>query len=169
MSKPSSLAEFGNRQLTEDSDIFEHNAWDNVKMDQESLEAAVKAVEKQAEKRCTAEKVREFDADPAGFWDIFYRNNNNKFFKDRHWLKIEFPELFQALPQDSKTLFSLIEIGCGAGNTVFPFLAETKANVFVNACDYSKEAVQVVKVILTSHLRILPSTTRNDAVLLFTI
>lgn len=57
---------------------------------------------------------------------------------------MEFPELFQ-LP-DNENQFRICEIGCGAGNTVFPFLREAKdANVFAYACDYSSEAIQVVK------------------------
>ena len=40
-----------------------------------------------------------------------------------------------------------MEVGCGAGNTVFPLISEAAhANLFVYACDYSKVAVDVVKV-----------------------
>lgn len=42
-----------------------------------------------------------FDKEAANFWNDFYSRNTNKFFKDRHWLRIEFPELFENLPKDS--------------------------------------------------------------------
>eukprot|EP00049_Salpingoeca_infusionum_P012029 m.213339 g.213339 ORF g.213339 m.213339 type:complete len:370 (+) comp15083_c2_seq5:835-1944(+) len=40
----------------------------------------------------------------------------------------------------------ILEVGCGAGNTVFPILAKNPdPNLFVYACDYAPSAVQVVK------------------------
>uniref|UniRef100_A0A0N5AJJ3 SAM_MT_RSMB_NOP domain-containing protein n=1 Tax=Syphacia muris TaxID=451379 RepID=A0A0N5AJJ3_9BILA len=40
----------------------------------------------------------------------------------------------------------VLEVGCGAGNTVFPLLTDPKsAQVFVHCCDYSSKAIEIVK------------------------
>ncbi|KAJ1849430.1 hypothetical protein LPJ70_000484, partial [Coemansia sp. RSA 2708] len=139
-----------------------------------------------------------YNTTPAEFWNSFYNNNQSKFFKDRHWLRIEFAELFEwttdrksadvgdvstgadradaplaahtkcsaslempggavseagmstavqsGLPTASDARFRIMEVGCGAGNAVFPLLADVMdPRLFVYACDYSKVAVDVVK------------------------
>lgn len=75
-------------------------------------------------------------------WDLFYKRNENRFFKDRHWTTREFEELLGESNNTVKKV--LLEIGCGVGNLVFP-LIEEKRNFFIYACDFSPRAVDIVR------------------------
>lgn len=94
----------------------------------------------------------------------------DNFFKERSWLKNEFPELADCLKADVRIAHSLtdspasktsshtqprpqagprcvVEIGCGNGSTLFPLLADNENPLLdLHGYDYSKEAVAVVKV-----------------------
>ncbi|KAI9203981.1 S-adenosyl-L-methionine-dependent methyltransferase [Polychytrium aggregatum] len=144
--KVSSLSSFGTRQLQNEADVFSHNAWDNFQWGDEQEKDALEIIQKQQEKPVSDEDKDIYHRDPDRFWSLFYSKNQNKFFKDRHWLRIEFPELFAKLPKDNLMPFRVFEIGCGAGNTVFPLLNEARdANVFVYAGDFAWTAIDVVK------------------------
>ena len=88
-------------------------------------------------------------------WDLFYKRNNTHFFKDRHWITREFPELLDASlaagESDEASCVKrrerkvLLEAGCGVGNTVFPLLELTR-DLFVYACDFSPRAIDLLKV-----------------------
>ncbi|KAI8072551.1 S-adenosyl-L-methionine-dependent methyltransferase [Gongronella butleri] len=84
--------------------------------------------------------VKKYKNDAAKNWDIFYKRNTTKFFKNRYWTEREFGELAEVDGQKSTCL----EIGCGVGNFVFPILARN-ANMFMYACDFSQHAVDLVK------------------------
>lgn len=77
-------------------------------------------------------------------WDVFYKRNSTKFFKDRHWTTREFEELTgtDALLDGNKR--TILEVGCGVGNFMFPLLNEM-SDIFFYACDFSPRAVQFVK------------------------
>ncbi|KAJ2962128.1 hypothetical protein NQZ79_g2698 [Umbelopsis isabellina] len=77
-------------------------------------------------------------------WDIFYKRNTTKFFKDRYWLDREFEELAHK-GDESKEKKICLEVGCGVGNFVFPTLAKNP-NLFIYACDFSSRAVGMVQV-----------------------
>ncbi|XP_073315487.1 uncharacterized protein [Primulina huaijiensis] len=62
-----------------------------------------------------------------------------QFFKDRHYLDKEWGHHFS---EEGRHV--ILEVGCGAGNTVFPLLA-TYPDIFVHACDFSPRAVDLVK------------------------
>lgn len=83
-------------------------------------------------------------------WDLFYKRNDTRFFRDRHWTTREFEELLSASDQtdeeiDSKSQKRLLEVGCGVGNFVFPLIEEKHNNYFIYACDFSQRAVDLVK------------------------
>ncbi|GFS82008.1 tRNA N(3)-methylcytidine methyltransferase METTL6 [Trichonephila clavipes] len=78
-------------------------------------------------------------------WDLFYKRNKTKFFKDRHWTKREFEELACNVILENDTKPNLLEIGCGVGNFIFPLISEGTA-FFIHACDFSPRAIDLVKV-----------------------
>ncbi|CAM0870688.1 unnamed protein product [Alopecurus aequalis] len=82
-----------------------------------------------------------YERDARRYWDIFYKRHEDKFFKDRHYLDKEWGKYFEA--QDGGNLV-VLEVGCGAGNTIFPLLS-TYPDIFVHACDFSSRAVDLVK------------------------
>lgn len=86
-----------------------------------------------------------FNAEPAKWWNQFYKNNTSNFFKDRKWLQQEFPILSEVTRPDAGPC-TLLEVGAGAGNTAFPILANNQnPNLKVHACDFSKTAVEVMR------------------------
>ena len=89
-----------------------------------------------------------FERDAMKNWDLFYKRNSTHFFKDRHWITREFPELLQAISDVGSSRPVLLEVGCGVGNTVFPLLEENDA-LFIHACDFSPRAIEFVKVTLS--------------------
>lgn len=78
-------------------------------------------------------------------WDLFYKRNATHFFKDRHWITREFPELLKTISELDQKGPVLLEAGCGVGNTIFPLL-EDNPNLFIYACDFSPRAIDFVKV-----------------------
>lgn len=97
-------------------------------------------------------KKNKLEKDAKKNWDLFYKRNADHFFKDRHWLTREFPELLQAsseviCAEDArKEPLVLLEAGCGVGNTVFPLLEENQ-QLYIYACDFSTKAIEIMKVL----------------------
>ncbi|OLY77614.1 Methyltransferase-like protein 2 [Smittium mucronatum] len=179
---------FGQRKLDENKDVFQFNAWDDVEPDEEYMKYANEKLELHRNSPVSQEIAEKCNSNPEKQWDVFYSNNQNRFFKDRNWFYIEFPELFSWTDKvdfgsnsevskdtegekkdkasvkevekssENKKLKSLInsndfsekyvimELGCGAGNTVFPLLKTiTDERLRIYACDYSKVAVEIVQ------------------------
>ncbi|XP_065359576.1 tRNA N(3)-methylcytidine methyltransferase Mettl2 isoform X2 [Calliphora vicina] len=85
-----------------------------------------------------------FKSEADRFWDSFYGVHQNKFFKDRHWLFTEFPEL--APNKDISEARSIFELGCGVGNTILPILKYSQEpELKVYGCDFSAKAIEIFK------------------------
>ncbi|ETW78806.1 hypothetical protein HETIRDRAFT_478113 [Heterobasidion irregulare TC 32-1] len=133
------------RLLTDDADVWSQNAWDHVPPpdDQDHLVAASLARQRAAP--VPDHDQQKYNATPARHWDNFYQMNAANFFKNRKWLPLEFPELVAAA-QPSAGPQTVVEIGCGAGNSIFPLLAQnTNPHLSIHAYDYSSHAVKLVQ------------------------
>uniref|UniRef100_UPI00398EF6DF tRNA N(3)-methylcytidine methyltransferase METTL8, mitochondrial isoform X2 n=1 Tax=Pristiophorus japonicus TaxID=55135 RepID=UPI00398EF6DF len=227
-------APLGSRILSDPSRVFEHNMWDHIQWTPEQEEVARQKAEENSSVRVSLEEQVKYEKGASNYWDEFYRAHQNKFFKDRRWLFLEFPELLaertlswnevvkeptsisilsscvslqaphstspeqakldgfnrtHAKQKCSETIqkansveetkgtnngtdlehkkqnwnrtdrqknpgyfpgidftFRIFEVGCGAGNSVFPILGEIRdPSTFLYCCDFSARAVKLVK------------------------
>jgi len=139
--------QFGARYLTQEQDVFKHNAWDDVEWDPEQEKYAQEIVDKNCANKFSCEQVEKLETEASQNWDKFYGIHANRFFKDRNWLFTEFPELNTGNGGGGdEGGFKILEVGCGVGNTVFPVL-ETNSHpeTRVYACDFAQTAVDLVK------------------------
>lgn len=136
---------FGSRYLEEGDNIFEFNAWDHVTVDPTYEAFSLEQYSKQR-----AEPVSDFDkgrynAQPEKWWNQFYKNNKTNFFKNRKWLKQEFPVLGEVGGKDAGEAV-VLEVGAGAGNSAFPILQNSEnPKLKIHACDFSKKAVELIR------------------------
>ncbi|XP_044756010.1 tRNA N(3)-methylcytidine methyltransferase METTL6 [Coccinella septempunctata] len=87
-------------------------------------------------------KANDLEVNAKKYWDLFYKRNEERFFKDRHWTTREFEELLNEEDNPQKRV--VFEVGCGVGNFIFP-LVEEKFPFFIYACDLSPRAVEFVR------------------------
>ncbi|XP_035915018.1 tRNA N(3)-methylcytidine methyltransferase METTL6 [Anopheles stephensi] len=137
---------------------------ENVKI----LSDAEKAkLEEQNKRMVTAFQALKLEQEARKHWDLFYKRNENRFFKDRHWTTREFSELLSGeesagsdgssstpphsgIPANGESDGSgggkkLLEIGCGVGNLIFPLIEDGHRDYFIYACDLSPRAVELVQ------------------------
>ncbi|KAJ5225557.1 tRNA(Thr) (cytosine(32)-N(3))-methyltransferase [Penicillium chermesinum] len=143
--KRSDPFQFGSRYLEQGDNVFEFNAWDHVEPDDEFKEFAETQYEKQRAAPVSDFDKNRFNNDPAKWWNLFYKNNTANFFKDRKWLRQEFPVLDEVTKKGAGRQV-VLEVGAGAGNTAFPLIRNNEnEELMVHACDFSKYAVQVMR------------------------
>lgn len=115
-----------------------------MEWDEEQEQRALQAVVKNSTVKMPEPEKIKFKNEADKFWDSFYGVHQNRFFKDRHWLFTEFPEL--APNEDVKEARSIFELGCGVGNTILPLLKYSKeADLKVYGCDFSSKAIDIFK------------------------
>ena len=58
----------------------------------------IELLEKQNSRLVTEFRAQKLEAEARKSWDLFYKRNQNRFFKDRHWTTREFQELLGRVP-----------------------------------------------------------------------
>ncbi|OJT02955.1 tRNA(Thr) (cytosine(32)-N(3))-methyltransferase [Trametes pubescens] len=119
---------FGSRFLTNEADVWSQNAWDHVPPPTDQDEVISAALNRQKNAPVPDEEKPKYNDKPA-----------------RHWLHLEFPELKAAAEARAGPMV-IAEVGCGAGNAVFPLLAANEnPHLSLKAYDYSSHAVKLVQ------------------------
>ncbi|KAK9471887.1 S-adenosyl-L-methionine-dependent methyltransferase [Dipodascopsis tothii] len=138
--------EFGKRLLQNPDSVWDHNAWDHVEWDEEQEQIALEKLEKQKEMPVKDLDRKLYMGNPAKYWDLFYRNNKDNFFKDRKWLQVEFPTLYEKATKADSGRKVVLEVGCGAGNTLYPVMANnSNPELEIIGVDFSPRAVEIVR------------------------
>lgn len=120
------------RELTEHTDVFECNAWDNVQPSQAQKEAAEAKIRIDEDQIANFKPVVELYSYSSA-WNTFYRKHRMGFFKSRKWITEEFPEL-------KKEGIRIFEVGCGTGSS----LEQLPGHAQVFGVDCSSNAVSII-------------------------
>ncbi|XP_012054286.1 PREDICTED: methyltransferase-like protein 6 [Atta cephalotes] len=96
--------------------------------------------------------ANQLERDAKKHWDLFYKRNDTRFFKDRHWTTREFDELLGLGGNGNQNV--LFEVGCGVGNFVYPLIENGLNFRRIFVCDLSTRAIEL----LESHTLFDPET-----------
>ncbi|CAH8589077.1 unnamed protein product [Schistosoma turkestanicum] len=137
-----SNATFGCRYLTDACDIYEHNAWDDVQWTEEQENLAKEMILLNSADKLPDDSQEKIEVFSHEYWNKFYSHHEDKFFKDRNWLRKEFHELFSS----TSPSLHIMEVGCGVGNTIFPILRAIKSpGLLIYASDFSVNALSILR------------------------
>ena len=131
--------------VTEEEEIYEKGHYPKKEYEyvhdfewNENLEK--EAIEIIKENDENVESLEEFLDTQSKNWEKFYKFNKTNFFKDRHYILEEFLEL----KNDKRDKITLLDMGCGVGNSFYPLLVRLP-NLYINAFDFSKRAINMSK------------------------
>lgn len=62
----------------------EQNAWDNYQFTDEQIKLAEEEIEKNSSVKMSVDKIKEYE-NQQEFWNKFYEQHSDKFFKERNW------------------------------------------------------------------------------------
>ncbi|KAL1677109.1 S-adenosyl-L-methionine-dependent methyltransferase [Schizophyllum commune] len=140
------LPPFGSRFLTDEGQVWEHNAWDHVPPPDDQAERVAASLAKQRSAPVPEEEKEKYNGRPSKHWDNFYKINADNFFKDRKWCHTSSYRIGSASRVRYAGPKRIVEVGCGAGNAIFPLLSANKnPDLDLRAYDYSHHAVKVVQ------------------------
>lgn len=77
-------------------------------------------------------------------WDKFYKNNQDKFFKNRNYLTFAFDLIQSSLELINDRKLNLFEVGSGTGNTILPLHEKYNDKMNFYACDFSQNAIRLL-------------------------
>lgn len=124
----------------------EFNCRDNVQWDAKQENHALESVSKNSQVTLSVDELQKLEDQADQYWDAFYDIHENKFFKDRHWLFTEFPELAPDASSTEAHVTSIFEIGCGVGNTILPIAKHNiDPNLRIYGCDFSPKAINILE------------------------
>jgi len=128
-----------------EDDVWTHNAWDHVPPPEDQVDTIATSLARQKADPVPNDEKTKYNEKPAKYWDNFYKNNAANFFRNRKWLHNEFKELVSATQQEAGPI-KIVEVGCGAGNSVFPLLSiNQNPKLSLSAYDFSSHAVKLVQ------------------------
>jgi SAM-dependent methyltransferase len=134
-------------EMTEDQidEELGERTWQDVDWDAAREEAA-RAILANNKQAVLPHEIQEtFKQETAGRWDRFYQHHKNNFFKNRYYLRSEFPEINEGSIKTSDGSKPIVlEVGCGVGNTLFPLVKNSPEKYFY-AFDLSPKAIEVLK------------------------
>lgn len=104
----------------------------------------VEKMREQDSRLVTELRASQIEKDSRKNWDLFYKRNDTRFFKDRHWTTREFQELLELGKANEEKV--MMEVGCGVGNLIYPLLEDGLKYKKIYACDLSPRAIEFVKV-----------------------